>query len=123
MYFFEEFGSGLCDLNKLSRQPSLTFRRMLSPAPKSRGINDGFIHQHDRDVVPHRVDAPALGALQAFSGLFELQRLLADWADQDVQQILRNHASIVRRRTGLRMRTARDAVYRSLVRRRKATLT
>jgi hypothetical protein len=65
--------------------------------PKSCRINNGFVDQQNRDVVPHRVNAPALQALQAFSRLFELQRLLAHRADQNFEQILRNHCCIVRR--------------------------
>jgi len=62
----------------------------------SGGVGDGFVDQQNRDVVPNRVDAAAFGALQAFSRFFEQQWLLAYRANQDVQQILRNHASILR---------------------------
>jgi hypothetical protein len=82
----------------------LVQKRALSPRTgqacvrlaRLRGFGDGFVHQHDWNVVPHRVDAVALCALQAFSRLFTMQqRLFARRADQDVEQILRNHADIL----------------------------
>ena len=54
-------------------------------------INHGSIHQHDGNSVPHRVDAAALGALQALALVFQGERFLADGTDQDVEQVLRNH--------------------------------
>jgi hypothetical protein len=59
-------------------------------------IGDSFIHQHDWDSVPDRINAAALGALQIFSFIFQRQRLLADWAHQDIEQILGNHGKILR---------------------------
>jgi hypothetical protein len=54
-------------------------------------INDGFIDQHDRNSVPHRVHSAALGTLQTLALVFQGKCLLADRADQDVEQVLRNH--------------------------------
>jgi hypothetical protein len=58
-------------------------------------IGDGLVHQHDRNAVPHRVYAAALGTLQTLSILLQLQRLLAGGADQDIKQVLRNHGRIL----------------------------
>ena len=57
-----------------------------------RRIDDGFVDQHDWDAVPYRVNAVALAALQTLSVVFQRQRLFADRADQDVEQVLGNHA-------------------------------
>jgi hypothetical protein len=92
------------------------------PLGRSCRIGDGFVDQQNRNIVPNRIDAPALGALQAFSVFLEQQRFFAHGADQDVQQILRNHARILR----LWQRAAQSAgavLVSPLVRRRKATLT
>ncbi len=63
---------------------------------KLRRIGNRFIHQQNRNIVAHRIHPPTLAALQAFSGFLELKRFLAHGADQNVQQILRNHGSILR---------------------------
>jgi hypothetical protein len=66
-------------------------------ADRSGRVDGSFIDQQNRNIVPDRVDAPALNALQAFSIFLTLQqRFLAHWADEDVQQVLRNHDSILR---------------------------
>ncbi len=62
------------------------------------GVGDGFIDQQNRNIVPNWIHAPAITALQAFPIFFEHQRFFAYGADQDVQQILWNHASILRLR-------------------------
>ena len=60
------------------------------------GFDEGFVHQHNRDVIPNRVNAVTRGALQAFSRLFAMQQgLFARRADQNVEQFLRNHANIL----------------------------
>ena len=59
-------------------------------------VGDGFVHQHDRNSVPNRVDAAALGALQTLSFVFQRQRLFAHRAHQDVEQVLGNHGKILR---------------------------
>ena len=41
------------------------------------GFDCGFVDEHDRDVVFDRIDAPALGAFQAFRALAVFERLLA----------------------------------------------
>lgn len=56
-----------------------------------------FIHQKDRNVVTHWVDAMALGALETFARLLLHQRFLAYRAYQNVEKVLGNHADIVRR--------------------------
>src|SRR5580658_9123060 len=56
----------------------------------------GLVDQHDRNVVLHRVDAMALGTLQALRVLAILERLLAGGTNQNFQQIFSNHdANIV----------------------------
>ena len=94
------------------------------------GINNGFIDQQNGDVVANWIDTPALRALQALSVFFERQPLLAYRTHENVKEILRNHASIVRLRKGRRFSMhgiGADAcharVRESVVRRRKATLT
>jgi len=50
------------------------------------GVDDGFVHQQNWDVVTNRVDAVALGTLQAFSRFLSmLHWLFAHGADQDVE--------------------------------------
>jgi hypothetical protein len=55
----------------------------------------GLIHQQNRNVIADGVNPVALTTFQAFAVSFQGQRLLADWANQNVQQILRNHEQIV----------------------------
>jgi len=62
---------------------------------RSRRIDDGLIDQENWNVVPNRVDAAALGALQAFPSFFEHQRFSAQRANQDVEQVPRNHGGIL----------------------------
>jgi hypothetical protein len=56
-------------------------------------IGDRLVDQHDRDSIPNRVDPATLGTLQTFAFVLERQRLFTDWADQDVEQVLRNHGN------------------------------
>ena len=51
-----------------------------------------FIHEHDRDIVLYRIDAVALLALQALGILPVFERLLAGRANQNGQQLFRDHA-------------------------------
>jgi hypothetical protein len=59
--------------------------------PESGRINRGLINQKDRDVVANRIEAVAAIAFEGFGIRFEDKRLLADRADQDFEQVLRNH--------------------------------
>lgn len=64
----------------------------LSMVPAAWLRLDGrLIHQHDRNVVLHRIDPMTVGALQALRLLAILELLLAGWADQDFQQIFGDH--------------------------------
>ena len=56
-------------------------------------VDHGFVHQHDGDVVAHRIDAAALSALEALPPVFvfEYQRLLTHGADQNLEQVRGNH--------------------------------
>jgi hypothetical protein len=67
----------------------------MSGPTRSRRVGPSLVDQENGDIVANRVDAPALVALKAFSVFLEQQRLLARGADQDIEQILRNHASIL----------------------------
>jgi hypothetical protein len=68
------------------------------PRRRSGRIDDRFIDQQDRNSISHRVDPPALRTLQAFSIFLEQEGFLARRANQNVEQILRKHASILRLR-------------------------
>lgn len=61
----------------------------------SGGVNLGGIHKHDWDIVLNRVDAAALAAFEAVCGCAEHDRLLADRANQYVEQILRDHGPYI----------------------------
>jgi hypothetical protein len=54
-------------------------------------FHGGFIHQHDGDIVFHRIDAMALHALQALGILAVFEWLFARGANQNFQQIFGNH--------------------------------
>jgi hypothetical protein len=56
-----------------------------------------LVHQKNGNVVPHRINPPALSTLQAFAALFQHQRFLADRAGQYVEKVLGNHGHILRR--------------------------
>jgi hypothetical protein len=64
------------------------------------GFDLGFVYQHDGDVVFYGVDSMTLGAFQALGILAVVEGFLAGWADEDVQQLFRNHGSIVRENCG-----------------------
>jgi hypothetical protein len=59
--------------------------------PISSGVNGSGVDQQDRNTVLYRVHAAAFSAFQARRILFQDERLLARRANQDVEQILRNH--------------------------------
>jgi len=54
-------------------------------------VDNGFVNQHDWNVVPNGVHTATLAALQALTFILESEGFLANRADQHVQQILRNH--------------------------------
>jgi hypothetical protein len=54
-------------------------------------LDDGFIHEHDRNIVSHGIDPVALGALQAFGSFAVFQRLLASRANQNLQEFWGDH--------------------------------
>jgi len=58
-------------------------------------VDRGFIYQQNRNVVADWINPMALAAFQAFSVALDAQRLLAHWANQNIQQILRDHEQIV----------------------------
>ena len=62
---------------------------------RSRRVDNGFVNQHDWDVVPNGIHPATLSALQALSFVLQSERFLADWANQHIQQILRNHGCYV----------------------------
>jgi len=73
----------------------LALSRVAKESADSGGVDFGFIHQKNGDVVADGVNPAALGAFQAFAISLHSQRLLADGANQDIQQVLRNHDGIV----------------------------
>ena len=62
-------------------------------AGDSGRIDRSFVHQHNGDAVPHRINAAALGALEALAPVFvfEYQRLFTHGADQNLEQVLGDH--------------------------------
>jgi len=56
-----------------------------------------LINKHDRNVVADGINAPAFRALETLAVFRAMnQRFLAGGANQNVEQILRNHESILR---------------------------
>ncbi len=55
------------------------------------GFDYGFVHEHDGNIVLDGINASASCALEALAIIFQLQRLLARGADENVEKILRNH--------------------------------
>jgi hypothetical protein len=60
---------------------------------RSGRVDNGFVNQHDWDVVPNGIHAATLATLQALSFILESEGFLADGANQHIQQILRNHST------------------------------
>ena len=54
-------------------------------------INGSGINQQNRNAILYRINAAALPAFQAGRILFQNERFLTGGANQDVEQILRNH--------------------------------
>ena len=68
--------------------------------PQSRGESSGyfdfgFVHQQNGNVVADWVNPVALGAFQAFAVCPYRQRLLTERANQNIEQILRDHQRIL----------------------------
>src|SRR5262249_35703944 len=55
-----------------------------------------FVYQKDGDVVTHGVDPLAAGALQTLRILPHFEGMFACGADQNFEQVLGNHGSILR---------------------------
>lgn len=55
------------------------------------GFERCLIHQHDGNVVFHRIDPMALSALQALGILPIFERLFAGGADKNLKQIFSDH--------------------------------
>ncbi len=68
----------------------------------SGGVDFGFVDQQNRNVVAHRINPAALGALQTFAVALHSERFFAERANQDVEQVLRNHERIVLHQPRLR---------------------
>jgi hypothetical protein len=58
----------------------------------SLGLNGRFVDKHNRNVILHRVNAVALGTLQAFRILAVFEGLLVGGANQNFEKILSDHA-------------------------------
>ena len=65
------------------------------PPPGSGGVNFREVDEHDGDVVLDGVNPAADGAFQTLAIGVQNHRLLAHRADQDVEQILRDHRGII----------------------------
>ncbi len=67
-------------------------KRRFSPETRqstlSGGIHRGLVDQQNRNVVPDRVNPPTLVTLEDFRVHLQYQRLLANGAYQDVEQVL-----------------------------------
>jgi len=59
------------------------------------GIDGGLVHEHDRDVVFNGIDTAALGALKGLSFVLKFKWLLAERADEKIEEFLRDHAKIL----------------------------
>jgi hypothetical protein len=57
----------------------------------SGGVDGRGVDQQDRNAVLDRIHPAAFAAFQARRIFFQDERLLASRANQDVEQILRNH--------------------------------
>ena len=73
------------------RHGGLLIRGLAIAALRLLGLDGSLVHQHNGDVVLHRVYPMALLAFQALGILAVLERLLARRTDQDFQQVLGNH--------------------------------
>lgn len=58
-------------------------------------LHHRFVDQQNGNIVPHWIYAVALAALQALPGFLLHQGLLAQRANQDIEQFLGNHARIL----------------------------
>ena len=58
-------------------------------------VNRRGIYKHNRNIVLNRVNPLAFAAFQAFPVPMQSYRLLADWANQHIEQILRNHSGFI----------------------------
>jgi hypothetical protein len=61
-------------------------------------FDGGFVDEHVGDILFDLVDPVAPGAFQGLGIVAVLERLLAGWADEDVEKLLVDHAGIVRQR-------------------------
>ena len=85
--------TGNLDLDTLCRSGTrCDDRKWLLGRGASIRIDHSLIDQHDGNFVTNRVDAAALGTFKALALVFQGERFLADGTDQDVEQVLRNHA-------------------------------
>ena len=60
----------------------------------SEGFDSGLVLEQNGNPVPNRVDPLALVALQAFLAA-QNERLAADGADQDFEQVRRDHDEVI----------------------------
>ena len=60
---------------------------------QSGRVDNRFVNQHDWNIVPNGIDAATLATLQTLSFVLQGEGFLADWANQHIQQILRNHGT------------------------------
>jgi hypothetical protein len=60
---------------------------------RSGRVDNCFVNQHDWNVVPNGIHAPALAAFQALSLILQCERFFAHRTNQHIKQILRNHGA------------------------------
>jgi len=65
------------------------------PAPALGGVNFRGVDEHDGDIVLNGVNPATDRAFQTLAIGVQEHRLLAHGADQDVEQILRDHRGMI----------------------------
>jgi len=86
-------------LNVVSQWDETELCREVGLSADSGGVDFGSIDEHDGDIVLNGVNAAAVAAFEALAVLMRHNWQLANRADQDVEQILRNHGSGILQRT------------------------
>jgi hypothetical protein len=90
-------------LNVVLRWDETELCREVGLGTDSGGVDFGGIDEHDWDIVLNGVNAAAVAAFEALAVLMRHNRQLANGADQDVEQISRNHGFAILQRTPLRL--------------------
>ena len=86
--------AGWATAPKLTQKHTLPGREVPNRGSLGR-LNNRFIHQQDGDAVADGVNSPALSALQALAFVLQDQAFLAHRADQNFQQLWRDHGALI----------------------------